>query len=83
MSENLLLTWIRSLSTMDKHRLVARILRSDALPAVTVLSAFSEASGLSSMEVSGLLPTAIRHAEAAAAGLIHTPTLCSALRRVS
>ena len=83
MPENLLLTWIRSLSTVDQSRLVARILRSDALPAVTVLSAFSEASGLSSMEVSGLLPAAIRYAEAAAAELMHTPTLCSASRRVS
>ena len=83
MSENLLLAWIRSLSTVDQSRLVARILRSDALAAVTVLSAFSEASGLSSMEVSGLLPAAIRYAEAAAAELIHTPTLCSASRRVS
>lgn len=66
-----------------RSHLMARIIRSDAPPALTVLAAFSEASGLSPEEVSGLLPAAISQAEAAATGLVHIPTLCSSLSQAS
>jgi hypothetical protein len=83
MSENLMFAWISSLSMIARSHLMARIIRSDAPPALTVLAAFSEASGLSPEEVSGLLPAAISQAEAAATGLVHTHTQYSSSRQAS
>lgn len=77
MSENLIYAWIRSLSTGARSHLVARVLRSNATPGVTVLLAFSEASGLSAREVAGLLPAATQQAKTAASGLIHASATCS------
>ncbi|MDP6986450.1 MAG: hypothetical protein QGG74_00265 [Phycisphaerales bacterium] len=73
MSENLIVTWTRSLPPSARRQLASRILAHACAPASTVLAAFAEAVGLSPAEVSGLLPGGLVQARIAANQLLEAP----------
>jgi hypothetical protein len=70
MSENLIVTWTRSLPPPARRQLASRILAHACSPASTLLAAFADAVGLTPGEVAGLLPGGLVQARVAANQLI-------------